>query len=73
MSNSRAACGPVKGFVRPSLGFRCSISILHILTTCSYLDNLEFDIFEALVFSATLSRLLPLQLGFEHFQYVSVV
>jgi len=29
----RAACGPVKGFVRLSLGFRCSQSIL-------YSDNL---------------------------------
>jgi len=24
-----ATCGPVAGFVRPSLGFRCSKSILH--------------------------------------------
>ena len=47
MSNVRAACGPVEGFVRPGLGFRCSESILRILTTCSYLDNLEFDIFVA--------------------------
>jgi len=29
MSNPRAACGPVKGFVRPSLGFSCSENILH--------------------------------------------
>jgi len=36
---------PVEGFVRPSLGFCCSKSIL--LTTCSYFDNLEFDIFVA--------------------------
>jgi len=26
MSSLRAACGPVEGFVRPSLSFRCSIS-----------------------------------------------
>jgi len=25
----RAACGPVEGCVRPSLGFRCSKSILY--------------------------------------------
>jgi len=25
----QAACGPGKGFVRPSLGFRCGKSILH--------------------------------------------
>jgi len=29
MSNLRAACGPVKGFGRPSLGICCSASILH--------------------------------------------
>jgi len=33
MSNPRAACGPLEGFVRPSLGCRCSKSIL-------YSDNL---------------------------------
>jgi len=27
-SNPRLACGPVEGFVRPSLGVRCSKSIL---------------------------------------------
>jgi len=34
MSNPRAACDPVDGFVRPSSGFRCSKSIL-------YADNLS--------------------------------
>jgi len=34
MSNPLAACGPVEGFVRLSLGFRCSKSIL-------YTDNLS--------------------------------
>jgi len=29
MSNPRAACGPVEGFVRPSLAFRCIKNILH--------------------------------------------
>jgi len=29
MSNPRAAFGPVESFVRPSLGFRCSKSILY--------------------------------------------
>jgi len=29
MSNPRAGCGPVEGFVLPSLGFRCSKSVLH--------------------------------------------
>jgi len=47
MSNPRAACGPVDGFVRPSLGLRCSIKVSYILTTCLYVDNLESDIFDA--------------------------
>jgi len=46
MSNPRAACGPVEGFVRPSLGFRCSKSILDI-DNLSFFDNLEFDIFDS--------------------------
>jgi len=45
MSNPRAACGPVKSFVRPSLGFRCIESILH--TDNLSFDNLEFDISNA--------------------------
>jgi len=45
MSNPRAACGPVEGFVRPSLGFRCS-KISHALTTCPH-NYLEFTIFYA--------------------------
>jgi len=71
MSNPRAACAPVEGFVRPSLGFRCS-KISYILTTCPYFDDVDFDIFDAgvVLFSAILSRLLPLQLGFERFQYI---
>jgi len=47
MSNLRAACGPVEGFVRPSLGFRCRKSVLYILTTCPYFHDLEFNIFDA--------------------------
>jgi len=41
-----AACGSVEGFLRPSLGFTCNESILH-LTSSFYFDNLEFDIFDA--------------------------
>jgi len=40
-----AACGPVKSFVHPSLGFCCSKSILH--TDNLSLNNLDFDIFDA--------------------------
>ena len=37
-----------RSFVRPSLGFRCSKSILlYIPTTCPHFNNLEFDIFDA--------------------------
>jgi len=35
----RAACGPVEGFVRPSLGFAV-VKVVYILTTCPYCDNL---------------------------------
>ena len=48
MSNPRAACGPVKDFVRlrPSLGF-AAVKVSDILSTCPYIYNLEFDIFDA--------------------------
>jgi len=40
--------GPVEGFVRPSLGFHCSKSILqYIFTTCPYFENPEFNVFDA--------------------------
>jgi len=45
-NGSWGACGPVEDFVMPNLGFRCSKSILH-MTTCTYFNNLEFDIFDA--------------------------
>jgi len=43
---SWAACGPVKGFVRPTLGFHSSNSFLYT-DNLFYFDNLEFDIFDA--------------------------
>jgi len=46
MSNPRAACGPVEGFVRPSLVFAV-VKVSYILRSCSCFDNLEFDLFEA--------------------------
>jgi len=49
----------------PPVGNPCSI-----LTTCPYFDNLEFHILMQVVFSDTLFRLLPLQSGFERFQYI---
>jgi len=36
MSNLRTACGPVKSFVQPSLGFCCISTLAYILTTCPY-------------------------------------
>jgi len=29
LSDPRAGCGPLEDFVHPSLGFRCSKSIIH--------------------------------------------
>jgi len=60
---------PTRGLVE---GFHCSKSIPYILTTCPYFDNFKFNILLQVVFSATLSHLLPLQLGFECFQYMSL-
>jgi len=63
--------GPVEGFVGPSWVFAV-VKVPRTLTTCPCFDNFEFDIFMQVVLSATLSRLLPFQLGFEHFQYISI-
>ena len=65
------AWGPVKGFVRPSLIFVVA-KVSCILTTCPCFNNFEVDIFEAGGPSATSSCLLPLQLGFEHFEYITL-
>jgi len=35
----RAACGPVEGFVRPSLGFAI-VKLVYIVTTYPYCDDL---------------------------------
>jgi len=56
---------------RPGLGFRCR-KVSYILTACPYFDNLEFDIFYAVGFQCLFITLLPLQLGFECFQYISL-
>ena len=42
-----------------------------VKVSCIMFDNLELDVFDADVLSATLSCLLPLQLGFDHFKYLS--
>jgi len=44
------------------------VKLSDILTACPYFDNILILTFlMQVVFSATLSRLLPLQLGFERF------
>jgi len=57
--------------MRPSLGVRCSKNILH--TDNPYFHNFQIDILMQVVLSATLSRLLPLQLRFERFQYIGQI
>ena len=57
--------------MRPSLGVRCSENTLDT-ATCPYFHNLPFEILMQVVLSATLSRLLPLQLVFERFQYIGL-
>jgi len=48
------------------------VKISCILTTCPCFDNLNLTFLMQVVLSDTLSRLLPLQLGSEHFQYISL-
>jgi len=60
-AHSRVFCGPVYVF---------AVVKVYILTTCPYFDNLELGIFDAGGAQCYLSRLLPLQFGFEHFQYI---
>ena len=47
------------------------VKISCILTTCPCFDNLNWTFLMQVILSATLSRLLPLQLGSEHFQFIS--
>jgi len=48
---------PSRGPHAAQLSFGCSISSLHTDNMCPYFDNLQFNIFEAVVLSVTLSRL----------------
>jgi len=48
------------------------VNVSDILTTFPYFDNHEFDILRQVIFSAALSRLLPLHFEFERFQYMSL-
>jgi len=49
-----------------------AVEVAYILPTCPYFDNLEFAILMQVALSVTSSRLLPLHLGFERFQYISL-
>ena len=61
---------PVEGFARPTLGFAV-VKVVYILTTCRYFDVIfNLTSLMQVVLSAILSRLLPLQLWFEGFQYI---
>jgi len=79
LAQSKVLCGPVEGFVRPSRRFcaaqskvfRCSKSILH-MTTVLILIILNLTFLVQVIRSATLSHLLPLQLGIERLQYINV-
>jgi len=58
MSDSQGACGPIQGFVGPSLGFRCGITCLsYILVTCPRFDILNLTYFMQVPISGILSRL----------------
>jgi len=73
MSNPRPACGPVEGFVWPSLGFRCSKCILYMYwQPVLILLILNLTFLRQVIFSATLSRLLPLHLGIQRIRYTSL-
>jgi len=71
MSNPRAACGPVEGFVRPGLVFAV-VKISCILTTCPCFDNLEFDIFDTGGPQCHFITSVTVSVRFEHFQYISL-
>jgi len=48
------------------------VKISCILTTCPCFDNLNLTFLKQVILSASLSRLLPLQLGSECFQFISL-
>jgi len=63
---SRSACGPIEGFVRPSLGF--DVVKVSYMTTCPYVDNLEFDILVAGSPQCHFITSVIIVLGFERFR-----
>jgi len=62
--------GPVEGFVRPSLGFRCSISSLHTDSLSIIGTKLAHEITKSHLLKQC--QWLPLQLGCEHLQHISL-
>jgi len=63
---------PSRRLVRPSSGVACSKSVLRYWQPVLILIILNLKFLMQVVLSATLSRLLPLQLGFEHIQYINL-
>jgi len=56
MSNLPAAYGPVEGVV--------VVYVLMLMTTCPYFDILKYDVYDAVVLNATISRLECVQANF---------
>jgi len=73
MSNQRpsGSMRPRQRFVRSSQVF-AAVKVSYILKTVVYLTILNLTFVMQMVLSVILSRLLPLQLAFERFQYISL-
>jgi len=70
MSNPWPTCGLAEGFVQSSLVFAVVKYPIGLLTICPYIVLNLIHLLQV-VLSATLSRLLLLQLGFKRFQDIS--
>jgi len=69
MSNPRPVSGPIEGFVVFAV---VNVSYTVYWQPVLILILLNFTFIMQVVLSATSSRLLPLQLEFERFQYISL-
>jgi len=70
MSNPRAACGPVKGFVWPGLVYAV-VKVSYVLTICPCFDNLEYHIFDTGGLACHFITSVTIAVRFAHFQYIS--
>ena len=48
------------------------VKVSYILTSCPYLDNLEFDIFDTDSSQCRFNTSVTIVFGFEHIQYISL-